>query len=165
MAKILQVDNGKEIDNQYIKQYCIEYDIKLILSSLYHPQTNGSVEVTHKEIQKYIFNEYLNKKEKFNIEDSLFNIIKIHNNKQHSTTNRISKENRDLTDQREIDITKQEIIRTMQEKNASADEIQYDKFYVIDFNNIKIDKDKIIKDIGKKKKKIIKILIKYMILF
>ena len=45
-----------------IKQYCIEYDIKLILSSLYHPQTNGSVEVTHKEIQKYIFNEYLNKK-------------------------------------------------------------------------------------------------------
>ena len=62
MAKILQVDNDKEFDNQYIKQYCIEYDIKLILSSLYHPQTNGSVEVTHKEIQKYIFNEYLNKK-------------------------------------------------------------------------------------------------------
>ena len=52
-------------------------------------------------------------------------------------------------------------MRTMQ-KNASADEIQYDKFYVIDFNNIKIDKDKIIKD---KDKKIIKILIKYMILF
>ena len=95
MAKILQVDNGKEIDNQYIKQYCIEYDIKLILSSLYHPQTNGSVEVTHKEIQKYIFNEYLNKKEKFNIEDYLFNIIKIHNNKKHSTTKRIPKEIRD----------------------------------------------------------------------
>ena len=81
MPKILQTDNGKEFDNQYIKHYCIEYDIKLIHSSLYHPQTNGSVEVTHKEIQKYIFNEYLNKKEKFNIEDSLFNMIKIHNNK------------------------------------------------------------------------------------
>ena len=66
-------------------------------------------------IQKYIFNEYLNKKE-FNIEDSLFNIIKIHYNKQHSTTNRISKENRDLTYKREIDIIKQEIIRTMQKK-------------------------------------------------
>jgi len=62
MLKILQTDNGKEFDNQYIKHYCIEYDIKLINSSLYHPQTNGSVEVTHKEIQKYIFNEYLNKK-------------------------------------------------------------------------------------------------------
>ena len=116
MPKILQTDNGKEFDNQYIKHYCIEYDIKLIHSSLYHPQTNGSVEVTHKEIQKYIFNEYLNKKEKFNIEDYLFNIIKIHNNKQHSTTKRIPKDNRDLTDQREIDIKKQEIIRTMQKK-------------------------------------------------
>ena len=80
MAKILQTDNDNEFDNQYIKHYCIEYDIKLILSSLYHPQTNGSVEVTHQEIQKYIVNVYLNKKEKFNIKDSLFNIINIHNN-------------------------------------------------------------------------------------
>ena len=38
-------------------------------------------------------------------------------------------------------------------KNVGADEIQYDKFYVIDFNNKKIDKDKIIKDKGKKRKK------------
>ena len=58
----------------------------------------------------------MNKKEKFNIEDYLFNIIKIDNNKQHSTTKRIPKDNRDLTDQREIDIIKQEIIRTMQKK-------------------------------------------------
>ena len=82
----------KEFDNQYIKYYCIEIDIKLIHSSPYHPQTNGSFEVTHQEIQKYIVNEYLNKKEKFNIEDSLFNIINIHNNKQHSTTKRIPTE-------------------------------------------------------------------------
>ena len=67
-------------------------------------------------IQKYIFNEYLNKKEKFNIEDSLFNIIKILNNKQHSTTKRIPKDNRDLTDQREIDIIKQEIIKQCKKK-------------------------------------------------
>ena len=38
----------------------------------------------------------------------------------------------------------------MQKKIASANEIQYDKFYVIDLNNIKIDKDKIIKDKEKK---------------
>ena len=37
-------------------------------------------------------------------------------NKQHSTTKRIPKEIGDLTDQREIDIIKQEIIRTMQKK-------------------------------------------------
>ena len=58
----------------------------------------------------------MNKKGKFNIEDSLFNIANIHNNKQHSITKRIPKEIRDLTDQREIDIIKQEIIRTMEKK-------------------------------------------------
>ena len=88
----------------------------------------------------------MNKKEKFNIEDSVFNIIKIQDNKQYSIIKRIPTDNQDLTDQREIDIIKQEIIRTMQKKNKNADEIQNDKFYVIDFNNIKIDKDKIIKD-------------------
>ena len=56
------------------------------------------------------------KKEKFNIEDSLFNIINIHNNKQYSTAKPIPKEIRDLTDQREIDIIKQEIIRTKPKK-------------------------------------------------
>ena len=39
------------------------------------------------------------------------------------------------------------------QKNANVDEIQYYKFYVIDLNNIKIDKDKIIKD--KRRKKLI----------
>ena len=58
----------------------------------------------------------MNKNENFNIEDSLFNIIKIHYKKQHSTTNRISKENRDLTYKREKDIIKQEIIRTIPKK-------------------------------------------------
>ena len=71
-----------------------------------------------------IFNKNVNFKKKY----YPFNIIKIHNNKQHSTTKLIPKENRDLTDQREIDIIKQEIIKTMKKK-ANADEIQYDKLY------------------------------------
>ena len=37
-------------------------DIKLINSSPYHPQTNGASEVTHKEIQKYICNEFISNK-------------------------------------------------------------------------------------------------------
>ena len=60
--KILQTDNGKEFDNQILKTYCTKNEIKLIHSSPYHPQKNGADEVTHKEIQKYIFNEYLDKK-------------------------------------------------------------------------------------------------------
>ena len=55
-------------------------------------------------------------KKKFIIEYSLFYIIKIHNKKQNSTTKRIPKEILDLTDQREVDIIKEEIIRTMQKK-------------------------------------------------
>ena len=55
-------------------------------------------------------------------------------------------------------------MRTMQKK-CKCNEIQYDKFYAIDFNNIKIEKDKIIKYKEKKRKKIIKILIRYLLLF
>ena len=54
-------------------------NIRLIHSSPYHPQTNGVYEAVHKEIRKYIYNEFINNEE-FNIEDSLFNITKIHNN-------------------------------------------------------------------------------------
>ena len=103
----------------------------------------------------------MNKKVKFNIEDSLFNIFKTHNNKKHSTTKRIPKEIRELTDQREIDIIKKKLLEQWK-NNASADEIQYDKFYVIDFNNIKIDKDKIIKD-KKNNKNINKIPVTFLI--
>lgn len=38
----------------------------------------------------------------FDIEEELFNITKIHNNKRHSTINRISPEIRDIEDKEEI---------------------------------------------------------------
>ena len=151
--KILQTDNGKEFDNQHINNYCKENDIKLIHSSPYHPQTNGTVEVTHKEIQKYIFNAYMTNKDEFKIEDALFNIIKIHNNKLHTTTKRIPKEIRDLDDEEEITNIKNEIIKTLERKNKNTDKINYEKFYVIDANNTVIDENKIVKRKGKKKDK------------
>ena len=149
---IIQTDNGKEFDNQFLKTYCIDNDIKLIHSSPYHPQTNGAVEVTHKEIQKYIFNEYIKNKNNFKIDDALFNIIKIHNNKIHTTTKRSPKEIRDLTDENEINLIKKEIFNTLEKKNKNKDIIEFDKFYVIDETNVIISNNKIIK-IKKKKKK------------
>ena len=139
---ILQTDNGKEFENQYLKTYCADNDIKLIHSSPYHPQTNGTVEVTHKEIQKYIFNEYLNDKNNFDIEDSLFKIIKIHNNKIHSTTKRIPKDIRDISDINEINSIKMEIINTLDKKNKNKDIVEYDKFYVFDENKVIISYQK-----------------------
>ena len=159
--KILQTDNGKEFDNQYLKNYCEDNGIKLIHSSPYHPQTNGAVEVTHKEIQKYIFNEYLKDSSDFNIEDALFKIIKIHNNKMHTTTKRNPKDIRDIEDEIEINKIKEEIIRTLERKNKNIDVIDTAKYYVLDSYNLVISKNNIIKGQKKKKekkpKKVIKI--------
>ena len=157
---ILQTDNGKEFDNQFLKTYCVDNNIKLIHSSPYHPQTNGTVEVTHKEIQKYIFNEFIKNKNNFKIDDALFNIIKIHNNKIHTTTKRIPKDIRDLSDENEINIIKKEIINTLEKKNKYKDIIEYDKFYVIDETNVIISNNKILKNKKKKKKKKLKSLSK-----
>ena len=69
-----------------MEDYCKNHNITLIHSSPYHPQTNGAEEAVHKEIKKYIYNEYLKNNKNFDIEDELFKIIKIHNNKVHITT-------------------------------------------------------------------------------
>ena len=150
MPKILQTDNGGEFKNNNLERFCHENNIKLIHSSPYHPQTNGSVEATHKEIQKYICTEYLKKKENFNIEESLLEIIKIHNNKKHTTTKRIPKEIRDLSDKNEIELIKKEIIKALERKNKKIDVINYDMHYVFDDNNV-VKKDDFL--IEKKQKK------------
>ena len=150
--KILQTDNGGEFKNNDLENFCEENNIKLIHSSPYHPQTNGSVEATHKEIQKFICMEYLKKQKKFNIEESLFEIIKIHNNKTHSSTKRIPKEIRDLTDKNEIEIIKKEIIKELQRKNKNAYIINYDSHYVFDENNVVIEDDTLMEKKQKKTK-------------
>ena len=158
-CKILQVDNGKEFKNAILERFCLENNIKLIHSSPYHPQTNGVCEVVHKEIRKYIYTEYFKNKSDFNIEDELFNIIKIHNNKIHSSTKRTPKEIRDIEDINEINEINSEIVKTLSKKNKNYDIIDYSKCYVIDYNKVYINKDKIQKKIGKykKPKKLIKL--------
>ena len=158
-CKILQTDNGTEFKNTLLERYCLENNIKLIHSSPYHPQTNGACEVVHKEIMKYIYTEYLKNKSDFNIEDELFNIIKIHNNKIHSSTKRIPKEIRDIEDINEINDINEEIVKTISKKNKNYDVIDFGKNYVIDYNTVYIYKDKIIRKKGKikKPKKLIKL--------
>ena len=130
--KILQVDNGREFKNQILINYCKENNVRLVHSSPYHPQTNGVVEVTHKEIQKYIYAEFIKNKNNFILGDALFNIIKIHNNKIHSTTKRIPKDIKDLEDQEEIEEIKKEIISTLMKKNKHMDIVDLKKYYVFD---------------------------------
>ena len=73
-------------------------------------------------------NKYLKNKKEFNIEEALFEIIKIHNNKKHSTTKRIPKDIRDLNDKDEIELIKKEIINELQRKNKYAYVINYENF-------------------------------------
>ena len=62
----------------------------------------------------------------------MFNIIKIHNNKKHSTTKRIPKDIKDLEDQEEIEEVKKEIISTLMKKNKHMDIVDLKKYYVFD---------------------------------
>jgi transposase InsO family protein len=38
------VDNGKQFDNQYFKDFCFSIGTKLAFASVYHPQSNEVVE-------------------------------------------------------------------------------------------------------------------------
>ena len=80
----------------------------------YHPQTNGAIEVSHKEIQKYICYQYLKDKEGFYIQRALFKIIKMNNNKDHSTTKLKQKDIRDIENEKEIEDIKNKIIKTFE---------------------------------------------------
>ena len=141
----MQVDNGTEFKNKLLETYCNNNNIKLVHSSPYHPQTNGVVEIVHKEIKKYIYSEYFKNKKNFDIENELFNITKIHNNKVHSTTKRIPREIRDIEDIKEIEEINKEIINTLLKKNKNFDIIDSNKSYVIDYNKIYINNDRILK--------------------
>ena len=83
------------------------------------------------------------------------NIIKIHNNKPHSTTKRIPFEFRDLVDNNEIQEIKNNIKETLSKKNKLIETFDLKDFYVLDYNNIKVYKNKISEKYKKGKKKLI----------
>lgn len=151
-CKILQVDNGIEFKNNLLHTYCKNNNISIIHSSPYHPKSNGVVEVVHKEIRKYIYNENFLNKDDFDIEEELFNITKIHNNKTHSTTNRIPRAIRDIEDKEEIEEINNSIKDNLLRKIKNYDIVEYNNFYVIDFNKIYINENKILKKKSKIKK-------------
>ena len=96
----------------------------------------------------------MNKKVRFTIEEELLAIIKIHNNKLHSTTKRIPRDIRDINDIYEIEVIKNNINNTLSKKNKYLENIELNDFYVLDSNNIKITKKKISEKNNKKKKEI-----------
>ena len=49
-------DRGSHFENKVFKKLMSRYGIKHIMSLAYHPQTNGQVEISNREIKKIIEN-------------------------------------------------------------------------------------------------------------
>ena len=85
--KIFQTDNGKEFVNQKVKLYFENNNIDFIQSSPNHSQTNGVIEVAHKNLQKAINKVFLIKKEKFDLEQCIIETLEHYNyQKIHSSS-------------------------------------------------------------------------------
>lgn len=84
--KILQTDNGVEYKNNLTKEFRENNNINHIFSSPYYPQTNGVIEVCHKEKPKNLVIFYSQNIENFNIKNDILDINDIHNNNIYTTT-------------------------------------------------------------------------------
>ena len=72
--------------NHLFEKFCTDHNIKHIFSSPYHPQSNGVVEVAHKEIKKNVIIDFSKHPENFNLKTSLLEAVEIHNNYIHTST-------------------------------------------------------------------------------
>ena len=93
MPNILQTDNGLEFVNKLIKTFCEEHNITFIQYRPRNPKCNGIVEVSHKEIRKYVLTKYAlceNDEEEvdkdFDLKEILLDSCFIHNSNVHTST-------------------------------------------------------------------------------
>ena len=84
--KIIQSDNGIEYNNAVINNFLVTNNIKHINSSPRHPQTNGVVEIVHKEVRKNILLNFNQIVDDISFKNLILDCIDIHNNNVHSVT-------------------------------------------------------------------------------
>ena len=84
--KILQTDNGTEYKNNTIENFCVSNKIQHIFSTPRHPQTNGVVEIVHKEVRKNILNSIDLIIDKISFDNVILDSVKIHNENVHTIT-------------------------------------------------------------------------------
>lgn len=83
---IFQSDNGSEYKNNIIKNYLDDNNIKRIFSSPRHPQTNGVVEVVHKEVRKNLLCNINDIIDDISFKNIILECVSIHNNNIHTVT-------------------------------------------------------------------------------
>ena len=86
LPKIIQTYNSTECKNSIIKEFCNKNNIIHIFSSSLHPQTNGVIEVSHRETRKYILNKILKNTNDNDLNDFLLEADNIYNNITHTIT-------------------------------------------------------------------------------
>ena len=84
--KILQSDNDSEYKNNIIKNFCIKNNIKQIFIAPRHPETNGVIEVSHKEIRKNVIINYSHNPYNFDLNNAVLDAIENHNQNIHTLT-------------------------------------------------------------------------------
>jgi len=84
--KIIQSDNGSEYKNAIINNLLTSNNIKQIFSSPRHPQTNGVMEIVHKEVRKNILNNLDLIEDAISFENILLDCVLVHNNNTHKVT-------------------------------------------------------------------------------
>ena len=103
---IFQFDNGTEFKNNEILAF-LHNNIEVIFSSPFHPQTNGVVEVVHKQMQQIIFNKFSLNQNDFDLREAILDANYYHNNEIHSTTGYRPFDLKDCNDQKIIEEIKE----------------------------------------------------------
>ena len=83
---IVQSDYGKEYNNAIINNFLKNNNIEHLNSSPRHPQTNGVVEVIHKEVRKNILLNFNLIDDDITFKNLIIDCVNIHNNNVHTIT-------------------------------------------------------------------------------
>jgi len=88
---ILQTDSCLEFVNSKMKEFCQDNNITFIQSRQRNPKCNCIVEVSHREIRKYVLTKFAIDEENenndgFNLKDVLLDACYTHNNNVHTST-------------------------------------------------------------------------------
>ena len=83
---ILQTNNGAELRNKIINQFCYERNVQQICGVPYIPQYQGAVEAINRTVQDFLALAKDQQMDSYNWEDSIADFLLYYNDRRHSTT-------------------------------------------------------------------------------
>lgn len=134
-------DNGSEFNNKIINDFCEKHGIKYIHDIPYNPHTQGTIELFHYTIKKYLAKEYINNGYKNLDFDSVrIKVINFYNNKIHRIIGISPIEASKITDQEEINKINKRKEKIFEKINKKRNYLEKDATCLLNPNFIKIGK-------------------------